>query len=77
MCVGLSQRVGVGVLLEEPADEVFAHFVGPLLALVEGDELVLIGGVEKEVVSGRSVDEELLSSGIGQTGGLFRGVAHR
>ena len=50
--VGAGLRLGVDVLLEEPGGQILPQFAGPLLTLVEGDELVLIFGSEHEVEGG-------------------------
>jgi hypothetical protein len=67
--VGAGLGVGVGVLLEEPGGQVAAEVAGPLLALVEGDELVLGAGVEQQVEGSGGVGEpapaEFLPLGVG------------
>jgi len=69
--VGAGLRVGVDVLLEEPGDQIPAQVDGPFLALIEGDELVLVFGVEHQVEGSAAVAEETLAefftagSGIG------------
>jgi hypothetical protein len=55
--VGASLAVRVGVLLGEPGGQVAAKVEGPLLALVEGAELVLVLRVEHQVESGGRVAE--------------------
>lgn len=52
-------RVGVGVILQELQGEGLAEVVGMLLALVEGDEVVVVGEHEVEGLS--SLEEELLT----------------
>jgi hypothetical protein len=58
--------------LQEPGGQVAAEFAGALLALVEGDELVLILGIEPQVGGGGGRREEALTeflqAGVG--GGL-------
>jgi hypothetical protein len=53
--------VGVGVLLEQGAEERSAPFEGPLRALVEGDERVGVVGGEQEVEGRSRLAEELLA----------------
>jgi hypothetical protein len=48
-------------VLKEPGGQIAAEFAGALLALVEGDQLVLIVGVEHEVESSGRVGEKALS----------------
>jgi hypothetical protein len=49
------------VLLEKPDGEVTAEFDGPLFALVEGHELVLVLGIEHQIEGGRGVVEPSLA----------------
>jgi hypothetical protein len=74
--LGLSSGIGVEVLLEQPVDEVGAEFLGALLTLIEGDELVLVNGVEHEVVGGSGKGEETLAAGVGVTVGLGWSIVH-
>jgi hypothetical protein len=46
---------------QEPSGQVTPQFAGPLLALVERDELVLVLGIEHQVESGGGVREETLA----------------
>ena len=59
--VGAGLSVGVNVLLEEPGGQIASQFAGAFLALVEGDELVLVLGAEHEVEGGAAVAEETLT----------------
>ncbi len=67
--VGSGLGIGVDLRLEEPGGQVPPEFAGPLLPLVESDELVLVFGTEHEIESGGSVTEpalaECLPLGIG------------
>jgi len=67
-----SLGVGVAMLPQPPGGQIAAEFAGPLLTLIEGDELVLIVRIEPQVKSGGSVAEkalaEFLAAAIG--GGL-------
>jgi hypothetical protein len=58
--------------LQEPGGQVTAELAGTLLALVEGDELVLILGIKHQVESGGGVGEEALAKflAVGIGGGL-------
>jgi hypothetical protein len=56
--VGVGGGVGVGVLLEEGNGELLAEIVGALLALGEGDEVVVGGLREHEVESSAGLDQE-------------------
>ena len=47
--------------LEEPSGQVTAEFTDTFFAPVEGDELVLILGVEQQVESGGGVGEKALA----------------
>jgi hypothetical protein len=60
------------VALQEPEGQVAAEFTGPLLALVEGNQLVLILGVKHEVERGGSMGEEALAQFL--VTGLRRGL---
>ena len=64
---GLS--IGVDVLLEEPGGQITSQLAGAFLALVEGDELVLVFGAEHEVEGGGGMAEpaltEFVTSGLG------------
>lgn len=67
--VGAGLSVGVDVLLEEPGGQIASQFAGAFLALVEGDELVLVFGAEHEVEGGGGMAEpalaEFVTSGLG------------
>jgi hypothetical protein len=49
------------VLLEQGEEQLLAQFQSPLLALVEGDELLGLVGGEHQVESGSRLVEELLA----------------
>lgn len=53
--------IRVDVLLEKPDREVPAELDGPLFALVEGHELVLVLGIEHQIGGGRGVVEPSLA----------------
>jgi hypothetical protein len=54
----LGERIRIGVLLEQPGGQVAAEFASPLLALVEGDEVVLVRGGEHQVERGGRVGQK-------------------
>ena len=64
--------VGVGLVLQEFEFEGLGEVVGPLFALIEGDEIVVVG--EHQVESLGSALQELLAELIT---GRTRGTAHR
>jgi hypothetical protein len=74
LLLGAGLGVGVGVLLEDPDGQVAAEFAGTLLALVEGDELVLRGGVEHQVEGGGGMGQptstQLGTAGVGTRSSL-------
>jgi hypothetical protein len=45
------------VLGQDPGGQVAAELVGPVLALLEGLKLVLVGGIEHQVEGGGGVAE--------------------
>jgi len=55
--IGSGPGIGVDVLLEQPGGEVAAQLDGPLLPLVEGDELILVSGIEHQVEGGSGVGQ--------------------
>ena len=61
---GAGLGVGVDVLLEEPSGQVAAEFADALLALLEGDELFLVVGVEHQIEGGRGVGEPAPAKGF-------------
>jgi hypothetical protein len=64
------------VLLEQPGREVTAEFDGPLLPLVEGDELILVSGIEQQVEGGCGVGQPALTQGRAEVLGLGSRVIH-
>jgi hypothetical protein len=73
---GAGLRVGVDVLLQQPGDQVPAQVDGPFLALVEGDELVLVFGVEHQVEGGAAVAEETLAEFLTAGSGIGGRIIH-
>jgi hypothetical protein len=59
--VGSGRRVGVGVLLEQPGDQVVSQFAGSILTLLEGNQLVLVLGVEHQIKGSGGVPQKPLS----------------
>jgi hypothetical protein len=68
--------LGVDVLLEEPGGQILPQFAGPLLTLVEGDELVLIFGSEHEVEGGGSMAEPALAEFVPLDIGVGLRIVH-
>jgi hypothetical protein len=64
------------MLLEQPGREVTAEFDGPLLPLVEGDELILVLRIEHQVEGGCGVGQPALAQGRAGVIGLGSRVAH-
>lgn len=66
--------IGVDVLLQEPGGQILSEFVGPLFALIEGDELVLERRIEHQVKGGGGLLEpattQFLTSGVRSGGGV-------
>jgi hypothetical protein len=74
--VGAGLCLGVDVLLEEPGGQILPQFAGPLLTLVEGDELVLIFGSEHEVEGGGSMAEPALAEFVPLDIGVGLRIVH-
>jgi hypothetical protein len=69
------------VLLEEPGGQIASQLAGAFLALVEGDELVLVFGAEHEVEGGGGMAEpasaEFFTSGLGARLSIIHGSDSR
>jgi hypothetical protein len=74
--VGSGPGIGVDVLLEQPGRQVAAEFDGPLLPLVEGDELILVSGIEHQVEGGCGVGQPAPAQGRAGVLGLGSRVIH-
>jgi hypothetical protein len=68
--------IGVDVLLEEPDREITTEFDGPLLPLIEGEELILVLRIKHQVKGGRGVGEPALAKGCVIVLGLGLRVVH-
>jgi hypothetical protein len=62
--VGLDCGIDVDVLLEQPDREVPAECDGALLPLVEGHELILILGIDRQVEGGCGMGEPALAKDL-------------
>jgi hypothetical protein len=62
--------------LQEPGGQVTAEFAGPLLTLIEGDQLVLIRSIEHQIEGGRSVRQKTLAEFLAARPGSGLCIVH-
>jgi hypothetical protein len=74
--IGAGPGIGVDVLLEQPGRQVAAELDGPLLPLIEGDELILVSGIEHQVEGGCGVGQPALAKGRAAVLGLRSRIVH-
>jgi hypothetical protein len=69
-------EIGMDMPLQEPGSQIAAEFAGPLLTLIEGDELILIPRIEHQIKSRGSMGEKTLAEFLAAVIGSGLAIVH-